>query len=201
MFFDDEDDHGDDGLSGPVWFQLGRWSAQRERDVDEALDNLSRSFSSYQPAQTVVYTHELNALIAERDSLHQQVRALRQQVQQHATQITHDHDYAMAVIEAKTNHIDELETDVERYQKYLETERERHDVTAKVKQFVTWRCFDIIKYVEQGLAGEPEFRELTQLTKEFYRGYSPASHSLRSNPELRRRVQVLTDALDQKCKK
>jgi hypothetical protein len=199
--FDDEDDHDDGGLSGPVWFQFGRWAEQEAQQTSRILDNLSRSFFSYQPAQTIVDTHELNALIAERDSLHQQVRALRQQVHQQATQITQEQDYALAVFEDKDNHIEELETDVERYQKYLETERRRHNVTAEVKQFVTWRCYDIIKYVEHGLAHEPEFRELTQLTKEFYRGYSPANDSLRSNPELHRRVQVLTDALDQKCKK
>jgi hypothetical protein len=200
MFDDDDDDHDDGGLSGPVWFQLGRWSVQRERDLDEALDNLSRSFS-YQPAQTIVDTHELNALIEERDSLHQQVRGLRQQVQQHATQITHDHDYAMAVIEDKTNEIEFLEHKCKVRDNLLDAERERHNVTAEVKQFMTRRWFNMIEFVEHGLANEPEFRELTQLTKDFYADYYPAQDRLYESTSRNKRVYALTEALKQKCKK
>jgi hypothetical protein len=59
----------------------------------------------------------------------------------------------------------------------------------------------MIKYVEHGLFNEPEFRELVQLTKEFYADYSPARNRLFESTTRYQRVNALTEVLDQKCKK
>jgi hypothetical protein len=198
--YDDDDDHDDGGLGGAVWFQIGRWSAQREREIDQALDNLGNAFS-FQPAQTLVYTHELNALVAQRNALQQQVSSLQRQLQKATKQITEDQDFALAKFQHYENQIDQIEYEKKVADDLLEAEDKRHRVTSEVKEFMTSSWFNMIKYVEYGLFNEPEFHELVQLTKQFYAGYSPARDTLSENTECYKRVYALTEVLDQRCKK
>jgi hypothetical protein len=189
---DDDHDH-DSGLGGAVWFQMGRWAEQDAQQTRRILNNLGNAFS-LRPAETVVFTHELNALIAQRDALQQQVR-------QQAEKSHSDADFVISLLEDKHAQIDHLEYKYKAAKQQLETERERHSTTTKVENFMTSRWFHMIKYVEHGLFNEPEFRELVQLTKEFYADYSPARNRLFESTTRYQRVNALTEVLDQKCKK
>jgi GTPase Era involved in 16S rRNA processing len=188
---DDDHDH-DSGLGGAVWFQMGRWAEQDAQQTRRILHNLGNAFS-FRPAETVVFTHELNALIAQRDALQQQMR-------QQAEKSHRDADFVISLLEDKHAQIDQLEYENKFLSDNLKAERERHSTTTKVKNFMTSRWFHMIKYVEHGLFNEPEFRELVQLTKEFYARYSPARDTLFESTERYQRVNALTEVLDQKCK-
>lgn len=199
--YDDDDGHDDGDLGGMVWFQMGRWSAQREREIDAALDNLNRPVFSYQPNQTLVDTNELNALIAERDRLYQQNQSLRRQVAQHEKQHEENAEYAISLLEEKLENIDFLERIRKLNEDSLKKERERCSNELDMRQFMTSRWFDMINFAEHGLVNEPEFRELTELTKSGHQTFLVTKDIHFKGTSFFNRMHELTEILEQKCKK